>query len=593
MFKSLRTVLFASLAGLVFVSFAVFLSVAMPSIRATIISQVSREGLDRASSAAPVFSSMMAQGHNIPALQKKAEEFAKASGNLVTIISRDGIVLADSRMTQKEVLLLDNHLSRPEISAARATGRGVSVRYSATAKKDLIYAAIRLDEGPARVLGYVRFAAPLLYAGEIFSNLYSASLLAFVAAIVAALLLSLLISGWFFKPLDRLSRISNEIVNGRFPKMSLRKPAFEFGQIERSVEQISDRLADYFEKLSGEKGKLAGLLANMREGVLAVDIRGRIMFANRKACDMFGISGRDTAGLTVRTALRNNEVAEAVERVLEFPGQEADIEIELFSPSMAFFSVHAGPLNSDQGEFLGVICVFYDMTKIKELEKYRSEFIANVSHELKTPLTVIRNYVETLLSGGIDDKANNRMFLHKIEQHAINLASLIEDIIELSRLEKEREKKEACPVDIPALAAKCAEALSGKAAAKSIKIETICKACSVQGSREHIYRAMLNLVDNAVKYTENGGVIRIACEDDGQAAKVIVTDSGIGIPKESIPRIFERFYRVDPARSRESGGTGLGLAIVKHIMELHGGNVSVESELGKGSTFTLVFPRQN
>lgn len=593
MLKSLRSVLFLSLAGLVSVSLAVFLAVALPSIRSTIISQVGKDSLNRARSAASVISDAMRSGVDPSAVQLKAEEFAKASGNRVTVISADGTVIADSQMSQKEAEALDNHSNRPEIMSARGTGSGIAVRYSATARKDLIYAAVRLKDPAGRTTGYVRFSAPLLYAGEIYSRLYSATFLALFSALAAALLLSFLLSVWFFNPLERLSKLSNDIVKGIIPRQSLRRSAFEFGEIERSVEQIAEKLSDYFEKLSGEKGKLSGLLANMREGVLAVDHRGKVMFANRKIFEIFGITSADISGLTVRTVLRNNEVADAVDRALSVPGQHADIEIELYSPERSFFSVHAGPLNSDKGEFIGVICVFYDLTKIKELERYRSEFIANVSHELKTPLTVIRNCAETLLSGAIDDKANSRQFLEKIEKHAMNLAGLIEDIIELSRLETGREKKEISAVDIAELAEKCADTLSGSAGKKDIKIKAECKGCVLSGSKEHIYRAMLNIVDNAVNYTENRGIVRIFCEKDGQSTKIRVSDTGIGIPRESLPRIFERFYRVDPARSRESGGTGLGLAIVKHIMELHGGNVSVESELGKGSTFTLVFPRQN
>jgi two-component system, OmpR family, phosphate regulon sensor histidine kinase PhoR len=592
-FKSLRTVLFLSFAGLAVISLAVFLAVAMPSIRFTIVSQVGKDSLDRARSAAPGFAADLKTGSSASILQRKAEEAARTSGNRITVIDSDGTVLADSQLKQKDIKQLDNHLNRPEVRSAQKSGFGISVRYSTTARKDLIYAAVPLKDSAGAAAGYIRFSAPLLYAGEIYSSLYSATGLAFFAALASALVLSFILSRWFFKPLKRLSWLSNEIVKGNFPKRSLHKPAFEFGEIERSVEQISEKLSEYFEKLSGEKGKLAGLLSNMREGVLAVDARGRVMFANRKICDMFGISDAGTTGLTVRTALRNNEIADAIEGALAAPGMYAEIEAELYSPVRSFFTVHAGPLSSDKGEFLGVICVFHDMTKIKELERYRSEFIANVSHELKTPLTVIRNYVETLLNGGIDDKANNKTFLQKIEQHTLNLNSLIEDIIELSRLERGREKKEAGRVDIAELAAKCVEVLSGKAAGKNIKIETKCGSCCVQGSREHLYRAMLNLADNAVKYTENGGAILIACKTDEQGTKVYVSDTGIGIPKESIPRIFERFYRVDPGRSRESGGTGLGLAIVKHIMELHGGTVSVVSEPGKGSVFTLEFPAQN
>ena len=593
MFKSLRSVLFLSFAGLAVLSLAVFLALGLPSIRSTIISQVGKDSLDRARSAAPAFAEDIRSGTAPGAIQRKTADAARTSGNRITVIGRDGTVLADSQVKQTDIGGLDNHIDRPEIRSARVNGFGVSVRYSTTAKKDLIYAAVPLTDTDGLVVGYIRFSAPLLYAGEIYSSLYSATGFAFIAALACALALSFILSWWFFKPLKRLSVISNDIVNGILPKHTLRKPAYEFGDIERSVEQISVKLADYFEKLSGEKGKLAGLLSNMQEGVLAVDPRGRIMFANRKICDIFGASEADVTGLTVRSAFRNNEAADAVDRALAVPGESEDIEMELYSPDRSFFSVHAGPLNGEKGEFIGVICVFYDLTKIKELERYRSEFIANVSHELKTPLTIIRNYVETLLGGAIDDSSHNREFLQKIEKNALSLAGLIDDIIELSRLETSRRKKEAGIVDISSLAHKCVETLSTKTSRKNIKIEVECEKCVISGSSEHIYRAILNLVDNAVNYTEDGGKIRISCATEENGCRLSVSDTGIGIPKESIPRIFERFYRVDAARSRDTGGTGLGLSIVKHIAELHGGSVSVQSEPGKGSVFTLHFPKKN
>ncbi len=411
---------------------------------------------------------------------------------------------------------------------------------------------------------------------------------------IAAVVLSLILSTWLFKPLNRLSKLSSDMAHGILPRHNLHKPAFEFGEIERSVEQISDRLSDYFEKLSGEKGKLAGVLANMSEGVLAADTHGRIMFANPKIYEIFGIRQQeDLTGLTPRTALKNNEIADITEKALFSPSGIIDAEVEVFSSEPLFFSVHAGALKSDKGELLGVVCVLHDLTKIKKLEKYRSEFIANVSHELKTPLTVIRNYVETLLNGAIDDKANNRNFLQKIEKHSTNLAALIDEILELSKLESGRAKQELNYLDIGPVLKRALDILSEKVSQKNIKVWIKDEGCRMYGMEDYIYRAVLNLLDNAVNYTEPGGEIKINCRSDNSGSTIEISDTGIGIPKESLSRIFERFYRVDKGRSRELGGTGLGLSIVKHVMELHGGSVSVKSELGKGSVFTLYFPKKN
>lgn len=230
--------------------------------------------------------------------------------------------------------------------------------------------------------------------------------------------------------------------------------------------------------------------------------------------------------------------------------------------------------------------------ELKKLERYRSEFVANVSHELKTPLTAIRSYVETLSDGAIDDKQHNRDFLNKIEKHAINLSSLIDDILELSKLESKNEMGPFVKLEIEPIIRRAIEAVSDKAKSKEVSIKISCSGgpILIRGAEEHIYRAMVNLLNNAVNYTESGGNISVLCLKQDDTVEISVIDTGIGIPEKEIPRIFERFYRIDKARSRELGGTGLGLSIVKHVMSAHNGGIRVESEVGQGSKFTLIFP---
>jgi two-component system phosphate regulon sensor histidine kinase PhoR len=240
---------------------------------------------------------------------------------------------------------------------------------------------------------------------------------------------------------------------------------------------------------------------------------------------------------------------------------------------------------------LGAVCVLYDITEIRKLENYRSEFVANVSHELKTPLTAIRSFVETLLGGAIDDKERNVEFLQKIEKHAVNLSQLIDDILEISRLESKTEIGPFDTVSLNRIVLRVIDIVTEKAKKKQIQIKFASpgREPMIMGIEDHLYRAVLNLLDNAVNYTPEGGMVTITCEIEGNNLLLKVADTGIGIPTEHLPRIFERFYRVDKARSRDLGGTGLGLAIVKHVMTLHHGTVSVESEEGKGTVFTLIF----
>ncbi|HTY12764.1 MAG TPA: ATP-binding protein, partial [Candidatus Omnitrophota bacterium] len=290
-------------------------------------------------------------------------------------------------------------------------------------------------------------------------------------------------------------------------------------------------------------------------------------------------------------AIKNNEISDLIDASLR-SGDKVEREIDIITPISGSFIAIASPIRDESGRVLGAVCVLHDTTETKKLMQYRSEFVANVSHELKTPLTAIRNYVETLLGGAIDDRENNRDFLGKIDKHALNLSALIDDLLEISKLESRKELGPYVKVDIEKVIGRALETVQEKARKKDIAIEKHCAAgeAFVSGLEDHLYRAVLNLIDNAVNYTGEGGRIEIGCAKNDDKVEISVADNGIGIAEEHLPRIFERFYRVDKARSRDLGGTGLGLAIVKHVANIHNGSVTVESAEGKGSRFIITLP---
>jgi len=479
-FKTLQAALFATFVGLVLFSLIVFALLATPRIKSTAITHIGWELYRQMSLVSGDVNSLVGQGASRTQLQAKAKEIAKFSKSRVTVIDKQGRVLADSSTPLAKLRALDNHGARPEVVEARQTGRGRAVRYSETLGKDLIYVAVPL----AAQRGYLRFAVPTIYAADLVLKIHKSMLVALVLAIIVAITVSILFSRSFSRPIVRLSGISRRIAEGKVPFAIPRRSKFEIGKLEHAVEQMSHKLADTFQKLSHEHSEL------------------------------------------------------------------------------------------------------------KKLESYRSEFVANVSHELKTPLTAIRNYVETLSAGAIDDQVHNQEFLKKIEKHAVNLSALIDDILAISNLEAKKDIGQFTRVDLGGLIARAMETISAKAEKKKVKISFSCAGgqCLVAGIEEHLYRAILNLLDNAVNYTEPGGQVEISCLKREKQLEITVTDTGAGIPIEHLPRIFERFYRVDKARSRELGGTGLGLAIVKHVMNIHNGSVSVQSEVGRGSTFTLILP---
>jgi two-component system phosphate regulon sensor histidine kinase PhoR len=333
------------------------------------------------------------------------------------------------------------------------------------------------------------------------------------------------------------------------------------------------------------------VLSGLRDGVLVIDPAGAIIYANRAAAETFSVSLPDLAGKRLLEAIRLPELADLIEEVKTYR-RPHEMELKVFYPAEKTLLVSADFIKQESEEEVGIAVVLRDITEMKRLENLRSEFVANVSHELKTPLTAIRSYAETLLNGALSDKDHNTEFVQKIEKHAENLTTLIDDLLEVSQLEARRGLGEFVLVSVWRVVGRAMETLTEKARKKKIELAGDCpdNELTASGVEDHIYRAVLNLVDNSLNYTDPGGKVTVACGRSDQGVEISVSDTGIGIAAEHLPRLFERFYRVDKARSRGLGGTGLGLAIVKYVMNIHNGSVTVESEPGKGSKFTLIFP---
>ncbi len=366
---------------------------------------------------------------------------------------------------------------------------------------------------------------------------------------------------------------------------------FNSKDAEKKSEEMKQRLSKLLDQLSREKSQLAAILSSMEEGVLAVDLRSRIILANPAIERQFGFLEPEAIGKSVRQVVLNNQIADRVEEVLK-KNVSIEEEIEIIVPFAVVFSAHIVPMQNAKKELIGAICVLRDITRLKKLEKYRSDFVANVSHELRTPLTAIKSLVETLQDGALNDPQNNLKFLQKISRQVDNLSLLITDILMLSTLEKSQKATEPfARISLNNLIAKAIDTIYPALQSKSISlVRQEEKGIEILAVEDQIYRALLNLLDNAVKYTPNKGKITVTLKKEGQKILVSVADTGVGIALDHLPHIFERFYRVDKARSRDAGGTGLGLSIVKHIMQMHKGEVLVESTEGKGSIFTLVFP---
>jgi two-component system phosphate regulon sensor histidine kinase PhoR len=372
----------------------------------------------------------------------------------------------------------------------------------------------------------------------------------------------------------------------------------EIGKLSRAISDIGVRLRAKIEEISKEKEYLQAILKGMGEGVLVVDERGRILMINDAFRELLSISS-DVSGKTSLEIVRNTNMERAIRGVIQ-DGKGRAFELILPSSGGRTFevnvvSIHSSPeeAGEESERIRGAIAVFHDISRLKELEKIRQDFVANVSHELRTPLTTIKGYTETLLEGALKEEVASQ-FVQVIKKHTDRLTKIVEDLLMLSKIESRKFQLNLEPITLPDLFEDVLGFIREAAGRKNITIiqNEIPSSLVIQADRNYLEQVLINLLDNAIKYTSSGGGITIsALETDEKEIQISVQDNGIGIPRDDLPRIFERFYRVDKGRSQEMGGTGLGLSIVKHIIQAHGGRVWVESQFGKGSTFHFTLPR--
>jgi two-component system phosphate regulon sensor histidine kinase PhoR len=360
----------------------------------------------------------------------------------------------------------------------------------------------------------------------------------------------------------------------------------EITRLKAEIDELKDKVV----AIEQENASLLAVFGSMVEGVITVDSETRITSINPSVEEIFGISKKDSQGKFFLEAIRNNSIAEIINQVLK-NAEFVSRELVLVWPIQMVLQINASPIFEDK-KVSGCVAVIHDITQIRKLEQMRSDFVANVSHELKTPLTSIKGFVETLLGGALDDKENSRHFLKIIQEHTDRLDSLINDLLELSHIESKEITLKTEELKLADLVDEVLRGFKGQLKKSGVQVNNnLITGLTIKADRDKLERVLVNLIDNAIKFNKEKGSIRIFFEALANNIKITIEDSGIGIPAKDIPRIFERFYRVDKARSRELGGTGLGLSIVKHIVELHGGSVGVESTEGLGSKFWFILPK--
>ena len=528
---------------------------------------------------------------DIPALESLAQALGQTGEQRVTLILPDGTVVGDS---DENPTRMDNHADRPEVMEALAGKAGSSVRYSTTVKANLMYVALPINRGD-QLVGVVRLSIPLTVVDETLKGMLWKIILAGLLIALAATPVSLYISRRISQPLSEMKDNAERFASGQLDSRIRVEGPDDVIRLAEALNAMAAQLDDRIHTVTTQRNEQEAILSSMVEGVIAVDSNQNILSLNRAAAKLLDISSGFASGQPVAMVMRNKQLQEFVNKALASSETvEQDIEFHR-GESGQVLKVMGTALRDVNQSPIGAVIVLNDVTRLKRLENMRRDFVANVSHELKTPITSIKGFVETLLGGAMDNPEDNKRFLEIVASQADRLNAIIDDLLSLSQLEQDSEKAAIVIEEskLKPVLEMAIQACAPKASEKTVHVGLNClESITVRINPQLFEQAVINLVDNAIKYSLPSTQVRVEASVDNGELTVAVTDKGRGIEKEHFSRLFERFYRVDSDRSREMGGTGLGLAIVKHIAQVHGGRVSVDSSVGKGSTFKIHLPFQ-
>lgn len=523
-----------------------------------------------------------------PAVDSICKSMGRKSATRYTVILPSGKVIGDSRETPQ---LMDNHANRPEINRALAGETGQAIRYSNTLLQSMMYVARPIKEND-KILAVIRAAIPTTFIDREMNSIQLKITLGGLLIALAAAGVSLWISRRITRPIEAMKQSAGHFAGGDFSLRLEAPESEEMAGLADALNQMAAQLDLRINTIISQRNELETVLASMLEGVIAVDNEGKIINMNAAAAEFFNCKTEEIQSRDLQEVIRNSALQQFVRNSISSKTLTED-DISLYHNGEKTLRMQSSPLLDANKAQVGTLVVFNDVTHFRRLENMRRDFVANVSHEIKTPLTAIKGFVETLHQGSVDDPAEAERFLGIIKKHVDRLSTIVEDLLSLSRIEQEDEGKTIKLEDryIKDVFQSAMQICDAKAQEKQIAIRPDCgDQISAQYDASLLEQAVVNLLDNAIKYSEPKSTIRLKARHKNSEIEIRVEDQGAGIANKHLPRLFERFYRVDKARSRTMGGTGLGLAIVKHIAQAHGGDVTVESTLGKGSTFILHLP---
>lgn len=521
-----------------------------------------------------------------------ARKLHESAAARVTFILADGTVVGDS---DHNAANMDNHLAREEIAAAHQEGLGSNIRYSDTLKQNMLYVASPVHT--PNFEGYIRLAMSLEDVEVSVRELWAYLALGLAALFVVAVLVSYRIAYNLTRPIENMTRVALRFAHMDYKARAQAVGKDEIGQLGSAINAMADSLQIQMTQIREKESRLQTVMEHMINGIVMIDAEGQVALLNRKAEHILGVKSIEWLGRSFQDVHAPHELLHMTAEVLERKLLWHD-EITIYYPEERLLDVSVVPIYFTDSEWAGILLVMQDVSEIRRLERMRSEFVANVSHELKTPIAAVKGFAETLMNGAMNDPEIAKTFLQIIHDESERLNRLIGDILELSKIESKRVPLQFSPVHVDSFLEQTVEMLQKEAEKKRIDIHLQAEQdLYVEADEDRFRQIVLNLLSNAINYTPEGGHVKVTAasvhhNEQGEAERIQITiaDTGIGIPKKDVPRIFERFYRVDKARSRSSGGTGLGLSIVKHLVESHHGAISVVSELGVGTTFTIELP---
>ena len=514
-----------------------------------------------------------------------AKKLGKEIDTRITIIATDGTVLGDSI---EDPATMENHATRPEVKDALANGIGESTRYSTTLNEQMMYVAVPV-KNQGEVVAIARVALPLTTVEDSVNHVTQTIILATVIITVLAVLAAWLIARTMTRPIRKLTKAAKEISTGQLGKKITMTTKDEIGQLAQAFNEMSANLKTTVDTVSMEKAKISNILTNMADGVIMTDANGDIVLANRAAGALFGFKEENVTDRSVIEVVHDYEVDEILKLCLK-TGAEQTTQFES-DVTKRFLRAIVVPINK-QSKLGGVLVLLQDLTELRNLQTMRRELVGNISHELRTPIAGIKAMVETLRDGAVNDKKAAADFLTRIESEVDRLSQIVAEITQLSRIESGQAELKKEPVNLNTLVDEVLAEMSLLAEKQQIKLlkQLSPDLPSVQADKDRIRQTIINLVHNAIKFNKPAGSVTVSTSDNSKAVSLSVADTGIGISKDDLPHVFERFYKADKART--SGGSGLGLAIAKHTIQAHSGDIRAQSEEGKGSTFTFSLPRQ-